>query len=388
MEVIKFNLSYARTWAAISMASITAEAASKPDTTRLSDLPSTTATNIHTAQATLPQSRQPLEQFDIEPSSHEDPPNNAAEDESTYPNLATTMLVIGAAGIALILVSMNSMILATAIPHITDDFGTIADVGWYAAAYRLTVCAFQFMFGKMYRLWSLKRVFMMTIVIFELGSLVCALSPTSTALIIGRAIQGLGAGGLISGCFAMVSVAVPVRKRPLYSGLLCMIEESFGAIAPLIGGTITDRATWRWCFYMNLPLGALALLLIGIFFKDIKMSSDQDLPTLTKIKKLDLTGTAIFVPGIVALLFALQLGGTTFGWDDPRVITCLVLSALLVGAFAAWQIYRGEEATLPPRIVKNRTVLSGMFFAGCNNGLFTVVEYYVRMLPAWDPPPS
>lgn len=218
METIKFNLAYARTWAAITMASITAKLEPVTDTLRMSELPPIASTSIEPPRITPAQPDQPIEQLQID-SPADSPPDNAAEDESQYPGPTTTLLVCLAASIALILVSMNSMILATAIPHITDEFGTINDVGWYAAAYRLTFCAFQFMFGRMYRLFSLKRVFMMNIVVFELGSLVCALSPTSNALIVGRAIQGVGAGGIISGCFAMLVVTVPNRRRPMFMGM-------------------------------------------------------------------------------------------------------------------------------------------------------------------------
>lgn len=332
-------------------------------------------------------SMQPVEQFELE-STANPTASNAAEDETQYPGRGTQALVFFVATLAIVLARLNSTVVSTAVPHITDEFGTIADVGWYSAGYRLSTCAFQFMYGRIYRLWSLKRVFMSTIVVFEMGSLLCGLAPSSTFLVAGRVVQGIGAAGLFSGCFAMLTVAVPLRLRAAFIGAATVFEETAAAVGPLIGGVLTDATTWRWCFYLNLPIGLITVGLIGFFFKDMPISSDQDLPWRIKVKKVDLVGTAIIIPAMVSLLLALQYGGTRFGWADPRIIICLVLSAVLLICFGAWQVYKQDDATLPPRIIRQRSIVAGMVFIGCNNSLITVVETYVSIPFRSDSPPQ
>lgn len=140
---------------------------------------------------------------------------------------------------------LDYSILATAVPAITNHFGSIVDIGWYASSYRLTSCSLQFMFGKFYSLFSVKVVFLVALAIFEAGSLIAATAASSKALILGRAVSGMGSAGIIQGIFTTVTQCVPLRKRSLYGGLGAGVEETASIVAPLLGGVLTDRLSWR-----------------------------------------------------------------------------------------------------------------------------------------------
>ena len=150
---------------------------------------------------------------------------------------------------------------------------------------------------------------------------------------------------------SMAAQSVPVHKRPILLAIGAGAEELSSAIAPLLGGVITDRASWRWCFYINLPLGAITLLVVFFFYTDIVLSTHHSLPLKQKIGKIDLVGTAVMFPGTTSLLLALQFGGSTFGWGNARIIVLLLLFITLIGVFGWYQWRRGDEATLPPRII-------------------------------------
>ena len=149
--------------------------------------------------------------------------------------------------LAIFLISIDETVIVTAIPKITDEFSTIADVGWYGSAYLLSICCFQLHFGKMYKDYPAKWVFLTSIGLFELGSLLCGVSPSSNVLILGRAIAGGGACGIISGVLIIIARSVPLRERPLYTAGVSSIRVVAGVGGPLLGGALTDsRLTWRW----------------------------------------------------------------------------------------------------------------------------------------------
>lgn len=158
---------------------------------------------------------------------------------------------------AVFLFALDETIIATAIPKITDEFDSLNDVGWYGSAYLLTMCCFQLHYGKFYKLFSTKTVFLVSIAIFEIGSLLCAVSPNSSALIVGRALSGSGACGIMSGVLIIISKTVPLRERSIYSAGIGSIRGIAGIAGPLLGGVITDSyLTWRW-FVFEFPLEAL-----------------------------------------------------------------------------------------------------------------------------------
>ena len=233
------------------------------------------------------------------------------------------------------------------------------------------------MFGKLYALFSTKRVFISAVVVFEIGSLLSGVAPTSLVLILGRAISGLGASGVVAGVFTMVSLSVPLRQRAAFSGFGAAIECCAFAIAPLLGGVLSDNLSWRWCFFINLPLGAVTVLVVIVFFQDPRRTIQLPMTRMQKLKKLDLVSTLVFVPSIISLLIALQWGGTRFGWLNIRIIILFCASLTLIGFFIWLQRRKKENALLPPRIIGQRSIYCGMLFVFCINTTLAVVQYYV-----------
>ncbi len=139
-----------------------------------------------------------------------------------------------------------------------------------------------------------------------------------------------------------------------------------------------DKISWRWCFYINLPLGAFTLIAVGLFFENPQTRRLPNLSPKEKMNRLDLLSTAIFVPWIVSLLLALQWGGSKYGWNNARIIALLALGGILVALFVWLQWRNGDDALLPPRIIGQRSILSGMWFVFCNSSTLSIIEYYVR----------
>jgi MFS family permease len=238
----------------------------------------------------------------------------------------------------------------------------------------------QLLFGKIYKLYPTKTIFLASTVIFEAGSAVCGAAPTSTALIIGRAVAGLGAAGIFSGGMLIMRDIVPLYKRPLYQGFFGATFGIAGVVAPLLGGAFTSKVTWRWCFYINLPLGAFTVLVI-IFFLKLPKHKDLGLPLKEQFAQLDPLGSLCFIPGTVCLLLAMQWGGTTYPWNDRRIIALFVLSGVLLIVFTALQILQKEEnTTIPPRIVTQRSIAGAVWFSFCSGSSMMLFVYY---LPVW-----
>lgn len=169
--------------------------------------------------------------------------------EPIYPTGTKFWFTIIALCIVLILGGLDVNIVATAVPSITNHFHTVADVGWYSSAFRLCTCAFQFGFAKLYKLFSIKTIFLISIVIYLIGSLLCATAASSIMFIVGRAVTGLGFSGEMAGCFAVLVHILPLNKRPVFAGLMACVESLAIISAPIVGGALTQSLGWRWCFW-------------------------------------------------------------------------------------------------------------------------------------------
>jgi MFS family permease len=303
------------------------------------------------------------------------------DDDSRYPKSWKLGLITGALCLSVFCMALDNTIIATAIPKITDRFHALDDVGWYASAYLLTTCAFQLIFGKLYTFYSIKWTYLLALGIFELGSLVCAVAPTSTALIVGRAVAGLGSAGIFSGAILIVAHTVPLRQRPTYTGLIGGMYGIASVAGPLMGGAFTDNPhlTWRWCFYINLPFGAVTALFIIFFFTSPQRKKLAKVGWKGQLKQMDLPGTSLFLPGVVCLLLALQWGGTKYAWGSGRIIALLVLAGVLLLGFVLIQIFSGERATVPTRVFKNRNIWSCAWFGAMLGGSFFVMMFYVSL---------
>ncbi|KAJ7096914.1 major facilitator superfamily domain-containing protein [Mycena epipterygia] len=307
----------------------------------------------------------------------------AASEEDDYPRGIKLALLTLALALAVFVVSLDNTIISTAIPKITDEFKSLDDVGWYGSAcVIITTAATQLLFGKFYTLFPVKWVFVCAISIFEVGSLICGAAPSSNALIIGRAVAGLGSAGIFSGALIILASTVPLEKRPIYSGLLGGVYGIASVAGPLMGGAFTDKATWRWCFYINLPVGGITLAVLIFLFKMPAAGVKKPEPGtfMERVELFDPWGTLVFIPAIISLLLALQWGGSKYAWKSARIIALFVVFGVLISIFVGVQVWKQERATIPPRILKQRSIWSAALYAFCIGSSFFIMAFY---LPIW-----
>jgi predicted MFS family arabinose efflux permease len=195
---------------------------------------------------------------------------------------------------------------------------------------------------------------------------------------VGRAVAGIGVGGIFSGALVIISFCMPLSKRPIGFGLFGAMWGLASVSGPLMGGAFTDHVSWRWCFYINLPVGAISLV-IASFIKLPESANSEQKSILQRIKDLDLIGASILVPAIVCLLLALQWGGTTHPWHSGVIIGLLCAFAVLTIIFIISQVILGEKATLPGFILKRRAVWAASLFTFFFGGGFFAMFYYLAV---------
>jgi MFS family permease len=234
-------------------------------------------------------------------------------------------------------------------------------------------------FGKVYTVFSVKSVFISGIVIFEFGSLLCTLATSSKMFIVGRAIAGLGSSAMGTGMVKMLRHLFPMSKQAFWGGVVGGIQSIGLVAAPVIGGVLIDAFSWRACFGINLPLGAFCIAFTFYGFHDPVPNPETALPLWEKIKRTNPLGTLLIVPALTCFLMALQWGGSTYEWSNWRIILMLVVFGIMFSAFGYLQFRQGEEATLPIRIIKQRSVLGGLWFSACCNAALAVTENYISI---------
>ncbi|MDX2781096.1 MDR family MFS transporter [Streptomyces caniscabiei] len=281
------------------------------------------------------------------------------------------MVSIGALLLGMLLAALDQTIVSTALPTIVSDLGGLEHLSWVVTAYMLAATAATPLWGKLGDQYGRKRLFQTAIVIFLIGSALCGAAQDMPQLIGFRALQGLGGGGLMVLSMAIVGDLVPPRERGRYQGLFGAVFGATSVLGPLLGGLFTEHLSWRWVFYVNLPVGAVALVVIAAVLR---------IPRRAERHVIDYLGTFLIASVATCLVLVASLGGTTWDWDSPQIIGLAVLAVALVVAFVAVE-RRAAEPVLPLKLFRVRTfTLSAVISFVVGFAMFGAMTYLPTFL--------
>ncbi len=311
----------------------------------------------------------------------ERPPSEQG-DEPQQLTHRSILVILSALMLGMLLAALDQTIVATALPTIAGDLGGLNHLSWVVTAYLLTSTISTPLWGKLGDLYGRKKLFQAAIVIFLVGSALSGLSQSMSELIAFRALQGVGAGGLIVGAQAIIGDVVSPRRRGRYMGYFGAVFGVTSIAGPLLGGFFTESLTWRWVFYINLPIGFIALAVVAAVLHLPRKRTDH---------AVDYWGTALLGGGVTAIILLTTWGGTTYPWGSPVIVSLAVLGAALIGAFCLVE-RRVPEPLIPLELFTNRvfsvTSMIGFILGFAMFGTIVYLPLYLQTVHGASPTSS
>ncbi|KAG0026578.1 hypothetical protein BGZ81_006238 [Podila clonocystis] len=251
----------------------------------------------------------------------------------------------------LFLAALDQTIVTTTLPSIAKDFDNFADISWVGTAYLLATTCTQPIYGMASDLCGRKRAMLFACGVFLLGSALCGAAQSMTMLIISRAIQGLGGSGIISLTMILVADIVPLRERGNYQALVAIVFSLAAVLGPLLGGVFADKVSWRWAFYINLPIGALAAALLVVF---LHMNRRKNVTLAQNLRALDYSGIALLIVAVVMILLGINWGADgKYAWGSAVILVLLIVGIAVGGVFLWNEVAIAQRPIIPLRLFKS-----------------------------------
>ena len=256
------------------------------------------------------------------------------------------MIILFGVMSGMLLSALDGTIINTALVTITTDLGGLDKYTWVGTAYLLTSTAATPLYGKLSDIYGRRVMYQFAITIFVAASIFCSLANSMELLVFGRALQGLGGGGLTAMAFIVVGDIIPPRERGKYTGYVTTLYAISSVIGPLIGGLIVDHVSWRWIFWVNVPIGVLAFIVTSVTMK---------IPVDKIQRKIDYIGTVLLIGAVSALILVISWAGEEYGWTSNIALILFALAGVMTAGFVYWEP-RAIEPLVPPRLIKIRTI--------------------------------